>query len=80
MAKKNPGMVNIDLVTNAICSNGGNVNKKTAADGSTHISVYSTTENRHMSYDCDRNGNISNVHTDKNNHKHMDYKGGYWFQ
>ena len=74
--KYNPGTINIEKVTNAILSNGGGMSEKSRSDGSSHISVYSRTENRHMSYDRDAEGNISNVHTDKNNRAYMDYKGG----
>ena len=72
----NPGIINIDLVTDTILSNGGGISEKSNEDGSTHVSVYSTTENRHLSYDKDEEGNISNVHTDKDNRAYMDYKGG----
>ena len=66
MAKyKNQGTVNVDAVTNSILSN-----------GSTHISVYSRTENRHISYDKDKDGNISGVHSSNNGYPYMDYKGG----
>lgn len=59
MAKyKNQGTVNVDAVTNSILSNGGGINKGNNEDGSTHISVYSRTENRHISYDKDKDGNI----------------------
>ena len=74
--KYNPGTINIDAVTNSILSNGGGKSEKTNPDGSTHVSVYSTTENRHLSYDVDNDGNIFNVHTDKDNRAYMDYKGG----
>ena len=74
--KYNPGTINIDATTNSILSNGGGVNEKSKLDGSTHVSVYSTKENRHLSYDKDKNGNISKVHTDKDNSSYMDYKGG----
>ena len=74
--KYNPGIVNIEVTTNSILSSGGGISEKTNADGSIHVSVYSTTENRHISYDKDKDGNISNVHTDKDNRAYMDYKGG----
>lgn len=77
MAKQyNSGTINIDSATDSILSSGGGVSKKSNADGSTHVSVYSTKENRHLSYDKDTDGNISNVHTDKDNRAYMDYKGG----
>lgn len=72
----NPGTINIDAVTNSILSNGGGMSEKTNSDGSKHVSVYSTSENRHLSYDIDEDGNYSNVHTDKDNRAYMDYKGG----
>lgn len=77
MAKNyNPGIINIDIATNSILASGGGISEKANADGTTHITVYSTTENRHLSYDIDKGGNISNVHTDKDNRAYMDYKGG----
>lgn len=74
--KYNPGTVNIDAATNSILSNGGGMSEKANKDGSTHVSVYSTKENRHLSYNKDNKGNITDVHTDKNNRAYMDYKGG----
>lgn len=75
MAKNsNLGTVNIDVATNSILSSGGGMSEKSNSDGTTHVSVYSTSENRHLSYDKD--GNYSNVHTDKDNRAYMDYKGG----
>lgn len=77
MAKySNPGTINIDAATNSILVNGGGIHETSKSDGSTHVSVYSTTENRHLSYDKDNDGNISNVHTDKDNHAYIDYENG----
>ena len=77
MAKNyNPGTINIDAATESILSRGGGVSEKNKENGMTHVSVYSTTENRHLSYDKDEEGNISNIHTDKDNRAYMDYKGG----
>ena len=77
MAKyKNQGTVNVDAVTNSILSNGGGINKGNNEDGSTHISVYSRTENRHISYYKDTDVNISGVHSSNNGYPYMDYKGG----
>lgn len=73
----NPGNVNIDLATNSILANGGGISEKSNPDGTTHVSVYSTTENRHFSYDKDDDGNYYNVHTDKDNHGYTTYKDGY---
>ena len=56
MAKNyNPGTINLDVATKSILSSGGGISEKTKADGTTHVSVYSTTENRHLSYDKDKN-------------------------
>ncbi len=77
MAKHyNPGNVNIENATNSILSNGGGIHEQSRPDGSTHVSVYSTTENRHLSYDKDKDGNISGVHTDRNGRAYTQYKGG----
>lgn len=72
----NPGTVNIDSATNSILENGGGIHEKGPdSTGTTHISVYSTNENRHLSYDRDSEGHYSHVHTDKDNHGYTDYKG-----
>lgn len=77
MAKNyNPGKVNIEAATSSILSNGGGVHQRSNADGSTHITVFSRTENRHLSYDKGKDGKVSNVHTDRNNRGYMDYKSG----
>lgn len=77
MAKNfNSGTINIEVATNSILVSGGGISKKTKSDGTTHVSIYSPTENRHFSYDKDKDGNISNVHTDKDNRAYMDYKSG----
>ena len=78
MAKySNSGTVDINRATNSIVANGGGIHEKEPDEnGVTHVSVYSTTENRHLSYDRDPDGNYSCVHTDRDNHSYMDYKGG----
>jgi len=77
MAKNyNAGNINIEAVTRSILAAGGGISEKTNSDGSTHVSVYSRSENRHLSYDKDKDGTIYNVHTDKDNRAYMDYKGG----
>lgn len=73
----NCGNVNIDAVTESIVANGGGVSERTNYDGSTHVTVYSRDDNRHLSYDKDSEGNITNVHTDRDNHAYTQYKGGY---
>lgn len=78
MAKySNPGTVDIDRATDSILSSGGGIHEKEPDEkGTIHISVYSTSDNRHLSYDRDSEGNYSNVHTDKDNRGYMNYKGG----
>lgn len=76
MAKySNPGTVNIDAATKSILANGGGIHETSKPDGSTHVSVYNT-DNRHFSYDKDKDGNISKVHSSIGGNAHMDYKGG----
>lgn len=76
MAKNyNPGTINIEAATQSIVATGGGVNEKTNPDGSIHVSVYNT-DNRHFSYDKDKDGNISNVHSSVGGNSYMDYKGG----
>ncbi len=74
--KSNPGTVNIDKVIETTVKAGGGVSTKTNPDGSTHITVYSTKQNWHISADKAQDGSYSNVHTDRNNRAYMDYKGG----
>ena len=77
MAKNhNPGIVNLPAATKSILSDGGGKSSRPNKDGSTHVTVYSTKQNQHLSYDVDKSGKVSNVHTDKNNRAFYDYKGG----
>lgn len=77
MAKKyNPGNVNISKATESILKRGGGTNSRPNRDGSTHHTVYSSSEDRSFSYDKSPDGKISNVHSSKNGHANMDYKGG----
>ncbi len=72
----NPGTINIEMATQAIVNNGRGISERANSDGTTHYTVFSRDENRHLSYDVDKDGKYSNVHTDKNNHAYTDYKGG----
>jgi hypothetical protein len=45
--------------------------------GVTHVSVYATSQNWHLSYDILPDGSIANVHSTKNNVPFYDYGGGY---
>jgi len=77
MAKNyNAGNINIETATQSILNSGGGISERENHDGSTHVTVYSTSENRHLSYDKDSDGNIYNVHTDRDNRAYMDYKSG----
>ncbi|MBR0431759.1 hypothetical protein IJK16_02030 [Candidatus Saccharibacteria bacterium] len=76
MAKNsNPGKVDIDRATDSIVNNGGGVSSSWNRDGSIHTSVYSKSEDRHLSYD-EKDGKVSNVHTDKDGRAYMDYGNG----
>lgn len=72
----NCGIVNIEEATKSIVSNGGGISERPNRDGTTHYSVYSTSSNRHLSYDVGNDGSYSNVHTDRDNKAYMDYNGG----
>jgi hypothetical protein len=77
------GNLNIQAATDSILANGGGTSKKENWDGykyvegTDHITVYSRNENRHLSYNIDKDGNISNVHTDKDNRAFYNYKSGF---
>ncbi len=79
MKHNNPGIINTERVIESIADSGGHINSKQNPDGSIHTTAQSNTENRRVSWDTDKNGNVSNVHstTTKNGTKsHMNYKGG----
>ena len=60
----NPGKVDVEEAERSILAAGGDktVQQK---DGYEHITVYSRSEKRHLSYDKYPDGHIENVHTDK---------------
>ena len=85
MARKiryNPGNINIEAVTESIVAEGGGISEKENwdgyryAEGITHVSVYSRKENRHLSYNIDEDGYVTNVHTDMDNRALYNYGGG----
>lgn len=79
MKNNNPGIINTKNVIKSIANSGGHISSKTNPDGSIHTTAQSGTENRRVSWNTDKNGNISNVHstTAKDGTKnHMNYKGG----
>ena len=75
----NPGNVNIEAVTESILAAGGGIKERENWDGRqyapgiTHVSVYSRSENRHLSYNIDEDGYVTEVHTDINNHAFYNY-------
>ena len=71
----NPGKVDVERAVKGIVDAGGGVNVQ-QKDGYVHKVAYSTTENRHFSYDEYPDGTIKNVHTDKDNHGYTTYGGG----
>ena len=75
----NPGNVNIEALTNSFINNGGAVESHQMADGRTHYTGHFYDEGRtdRCSWNVDQNGNISDVHTSRDNGDHTDYKGGY---
>ena len=68
----NPGKVDVDKAAESIVRNGGGMSSSEKGDH-THYTAYSRDENRHLSWDKDREGNISNVHTDKDNRSYTQY-------
>ena len=52
-------------------------NPESKSGGVTHVSVYATSRNWHLSYDIQPDGSITNVHSTKDNRPIYDYKSGY---
>ena len=75
----NAGNVNIGALEASFTNNGGTIESKTNTDGSTHYTGHFNDKGRtdRCSWDVDSNGNISNVHTSRDNGDHTTYKGGY---
>lgn len=83
MAKKyNLGNVNLQMAMVSILADGGGISEKENwdgfryAEGVTHVTVYSRKANRHLSFNVDKYGNMSNVHTDMDNNAFYNYKSG----
>ena len=68
----NPGKVNVEKAVDSIVKSGGGTSSQ-QKDGYVHHTAYSTTENRHLSYDKYPDGSIKNVHTDKDNKGYTTY-------
>ena len=74
----NSGVVNTEALKNSFINNGGSVESKEMADGRTHYTGHFNEKGRtdRCSWNEDKNGNISDVHTTRDNGDHTDYKGG----
>lgn len=68
----NPGKVDVERAAESIVENGGGMSSTQKGDH-THHTAYSRDENRHLSWDEDKDGNVSNVHTDKNGRSYTQY-------
>ena len=75
----NPGKVNIDALKSSFTNNGGTIESRLNSDGSTHYTGHFNDKGRtdRCSWDVDKNGNVSKVHTTRNNGDHTTYGGGY---
>lgn len=71
----NPGTIDTEKVKESIVASGGGVTVREHEDGSTHTTAYSRSEDRRVSWDTDKDGTISSVHSSKGS-KHVNYKGG----
>jgi len=72
----NPGRVNVEEMERAIIRAGGGKHVTTSG-GITHVSVYATDRDWHLSYDIQPDGSITNVHSTKDGRPIYDYGGGY---
>ncbi len=75
----NPGNVNLEALKSSFTNNGGTVESKPNGDGSTHYTGHFNDKGRtdRCSWDVDSDGNVSNLHTTRDNGAHTNYKGGY---
>ena len=72
----NPGKVNVQEMERAILAVGGG-RHETCSGGVTHVTVYATSRDWHLSYDIQPDGSITNVHSTKDGRPTYDYGGGY---
>ena len=61
----NPGTIDTEKVKESIVASGGSVTVRERADGSTHTTAYSRSEDRRVSWDTDKDGTVSGVHSSK---------------
>lgn len=73
--KYNPGTIDTERVIESIVESGGGVTVRAHTDGSTHTTAYSRSEDRRVSWDTDKDGTVSSVHSSKGS-KHTNYKDG----
>ena len=69
----NPGHVDVERAAESICDAGGGISSTWKGDH-IHHSAFSTSENRHLSWDEYPDGSIKNVHTDKDGRAYTQYK------
>ena len=72
----NPGKVDVKKMEREILAAGGGKHETKQGDV-THVSVYSTKRDWHLSYDIMPNGSIENVHSTRNGKPTYDYGGGF---
>lgn len=74
----NPGIINTQALKDSFTKNGGTVESKEMADGRTHVTGHFNDKGRsdRISWNEDKNGNITDVHSTRNNGDHTNYKGG----
>jgi len=73
----NAASINIEEATRSILVAGGGISERSNSDGSTHITLYSRTSDRHLSYDLYPDGSVCNVHSSDGRGAYVDYKGGW---
>lgn len=69
----NSGRINVEAVEKSILANGGGQSSRPNADGSTHVTTYSRDSDRHISVNKYPNGEMKEIHTDKDGKANMNY-------
>ncbi len=75
----NAGNVNLEALKSSFTNNGGTVESKPNKDGGTHYTGHFNDKDRkdRCSWDVDTDGNVTGVHTTRDDGSHTNYKGGY---
>ena len=68
----NPGEVDVEAAAESIVENGGGISSSWKGDH-IHHTAYSRDEDRHLSWDEYPDGDIRNVHTDKDGRSYTQY-------